>query len=653
MLGLILLVSLAADKSTDAVWRPVAVVVPAKPPADHDQNEWKSAEENAKMVAKMLDETGIGADLLDESAIADGALAQRRAAVLPYNPNLGGPCVVALERFVHAGGKLVVCYWLPDRLGKLLGFGPGSYVRQQRDGQFAEMRFDASDIEGMPKSVHQKSWNITAAEPVGHNARVIGRWFDEAGQPVGQPAVLLSDRGAWLSHIVLPDDREGKKRLLTALLGHLCPPLWKALAQNHLDRMGRVGHCDGMETLLAHLKASGAALDDAQRVIDRAGKQFSQGEYAQAVDTSRQARDLLVETYLRSVESPSREGRAVWNQSGTGAYPGDWDRSAKLLAQNGFNMVLPNMLWGGMAHYPSDVLPRSATFEKYGDQVAQCCAAAKKHGLEVHVWKVNYYLGWAAPKEFVDSMRRDGRTQVSVHGKPIDWLCPSHPDNIKLERDAMLEVARKYPIDGLHFDYIRYPGREYCYCDGCRGRFEAQSGRPVADWPADCFSGPRKEEYNDWRCQQIGLLVETVSKESRKMRSGLKISAAVFGGYPDSRRSVAQDWPEWVKAGRLDFLCPMDYTDDDAAFVSLVRNQLRLVAGRTPLYPGIGATATGLLLGPDQVVAQIREARRLGAAGYTVFDFEPRTAETIVPGIGLGAGSKRAWPPHRAPELNK
>jgi len=134
MLGLILLVSLAADKSTDAVWRPVAVVVPAKPPADHDQNEWKSAEENAKMVAKMLDETGIGADLLDESAIADGALAQRRAAVLPYNPNLGGPCVVALERFVHAGGKLVVCYWLPDRLGKLLGFGPGSYVRQQRDG---------------------------------------------------------------------------------------------------------------------------------------------------------------------------------------------------------------------------------------------------------------------------------------------------------------------------------------------------------------------------------------------------------------------------------------------------------------------------------------------------------------------------------------
>ena len=46
------------------------------------------------------------------------------------------------------------------------------------------------------------------------------------------------------------------------------------------------------------------------------------------------------------------------------------------------------MLWGGSAHYASDLLPRSETFEKYGDQLEQCCAAAKKHGLEVHVWKV-------------------------------------------------------------------------------------------------------------------------------------------------------------------------------------------------------------------------------------------------------------------------
>ena len=53
----------------------------------------------------------------------------------------------------------------------------------------------------------------------------------------------------------------------------------------------------------------------------------------------------------------------------------------------------------------------------------------------------------------------------------------------------MLEVARRYPVDGLHMDYIRYPDGQCCYCDGCRKRFEADSGRRVSDWPADCYSG--------------------------------------------------------------------------------------------------------------------------------------------------------------------
>ena len=132
----------------------------------------------------------------------------------------------------------------------------------------------------------------------------------------------------------------------------------------------------------------------------------------------------------------------MWNHSGTGAFPGDWQRSAKLLHENGFNMILPNMLWGGVAHYASDVLPRSATFRQYGDQIEQCCAAAKKHGLEVHVWKVNFNLG-AAPKDFVETLHRDGRTQMTAKGEPMDWLCPSHPKNQALEKESLLEVARK------------------------------------------------------------------------------------------------------------------------------------------------------------------------------------------------------------------
>ena len=52
---------------------------------------------------------------------------------------------------------------------------------------------------------------------------------------------------------------------------------------------------------------------------------------------------------------------------------------------------------------------------------------------------------WATPRrEFVEKLRREGRTQVSARGKATDWLCPSHPENFKLEVDTMLEVARIY-----------------------------------------------------------------------------------------------------------------------------------------------------------------------------------------------------------------
>lgn len=341
---------------------------------------------------------------------------------------------------------------------------------------------------------------------------------------------------------------------------------------------------------------------------------------------------------LTTATAPS-EGRGVW------CYPnhlphGNWESSAEFLADNGVNMMFPLMLSGGSAHYASDVLPRSEFFQKHGDQLEQCCTAAKKHGLEVHVWKVNFKLG-KAPKSFIEKMRREGRTQVNVRGKPFDWLCPSHPENRKLELEAMLEVARKYPVDGLHFDYIRYPGRKLCYCDGCRRRFEADSGQPVADWPEDCYSGSRKKGYNDWRCRQITALVEEVSREARKVRPGINISAAVFGAYPDCRDSRAQDWPKWIEAGYLDFVCPMNYTNNNKDFAHWTRNQVKLISGRVPLYAGIGATSSKSKLSADEVLSQINLARSLGASGFVIFRLGETTAKTIIPELGKKLNEKK------------
>ena len=340
------------------------------------------------------------------------------------------------------------------------------------------------------------------------------------------------------------------------------------------------------------------------------------------------------------------EVRGFWNHSGTGPYPGDWERTTRELKEAGFTMILPNMLWGGVAHYPSKVLPRSDAYRRYGDQIAQCVEAAHRHGIEVHVWKVNWYLGRLTPKEFAREMREAGRTQVSANGSPKDWLCPSHPENFQLEVQSMLEVARDYPVDGLHFDYVRYPDADHCFCPGCRKRFEADSGRPVADWPKDCHSGDRRDEYNVWRRKQITRLVETVGREARKVRPGIKISAAVFAIYDQCRNTTAQDWLAWAKAGYVDFLCPMDYCDDDKWFRGLVKRQVALIDRRVPVYVGIaGVTATSMFP-PKQVLGQIDIARELGADGFVIFNLDPNTAEKLVPAIATETGTMPTTPPH-------
>ncbi len=622
----------------------VAVVLPDED-SETSVGELRAARQSADQMIDALTDLGLEADAIPESSVAEGVLGSRRVAILAYNPRLSAATTGALVQFAERGGKLFLCYHLSDALAVSLGFTSGKYVHPEH-GTLAEVRFHADTVPGLPQAMKQASWNITVAEPAGHGTRVIGHWHDASGKATPWPAMLLSDRGAFFSHILLTDDPPAKLRLLAAVLGRFHPPLWQTMADAALRRAGQVGHCHSIEELREVIGASNNG--EAARLLEaalaervRSERLLESGEPAAAVEAAGESRRLAAEAYMRAPSSPAREARAVWNHSGMGAYPGDWEKSAKVLADNGFNMILPNMLWGGLAHYASDLLPRSRTFAEHGDQIAQCCAAAKKHGLEVHVWKVNYNAQ-NAPKEFLDRMAREGRLQHDVKGEQRNWLCPSHPENFKLELESMIEVARMYPVDGIHFDYIRYPGRESCYCDGCRARFEAASGKKVENWPRDCHGGARRDEYNDWRCQQITNLVAAVHREGKKLRPELAISAAVFGQYPGCRESVAQDWPAWVKAGYVDFLCPMDYTGSDEQFSNMVENQLKLVGGRVPVYPGIGASAPGLE--PDRVVGQILHARRLGAPGFTVFEFSARTVDTIASGVGLGAGRQKAAP---------
>lgn len=633
-----------------AVQNDIAIILPTNL-EETNPGEAKSAREAANLIATIMEEIGLETDALEDKAILAGELSEKKLAILPLNSNLPQDVAEALRKFVDSGGKIFVTYSLDEPIAQLLGLRRTGWIRQERNGQFAKIRLNAPAVAGLPAGVKQASWNITLAESVETHAHVIGHWLDDTGADTGYPALYLSKTGAFLSHIVLSDDLVGKQRLLAAVLGHLVPGFWQNIAEHAISRAESVGYLSDFASVETFIKTANqaealTALTKAVDLREQARLHYSARKFVTAFEKAQAAHETLSDAYLLSQPSPTIEGRAVWNHSGAGIYPGDWERSARELSTAGFNIIIPNMLWAGVAHYPSEVLPHSETFERYGDQIAQCVEAAHRYGLEVHVWKVNWNLS-NAPEDFIQKMRKAGRTQVSPTGEPIDWLCPSHPDNFRLELDSLLEIVRKYEVDGLHFDYIRYPGPEGCYCDGCRERFSHDTGKTVKDWPSEVITGPRREEYIDWRCEQITRLVRAVHEQARKLRKGLKLSAAVFSNYPACREQVGQDWLAWAQAGYVDFLCPMNYTEEAHQFSRLIARQLTLTKKRIPIYPGIGATAFSSSLTPDQVVGQIAIARQAGAHGFTIFDYSSTSAASIISAVGKSAGKTPAILPHQ------
>jgi len=612
----------------------------------------------SKRFVRMLKGIGFSADQFDETTAVNLPRLQHtssnpyRLIILPLNAKIRDETATLLKNFVAHGGKLFVTYSLADEVAQLLNLRAVEWTRAESPGQFASVQLDAPEVLGIPKSIRQESWNITVAESTNPHTKIIGHWYNKDGGSTGHPALFLSNTGVFFSHVFLPDDIQTKTQLFAALITHLVPEFKHAIAKRELDAMTTVGHIKDINTLtkfvaFGEVSEAKQALQSGKTLTTQARTEYAQKDYHASMTTARESQKALSKAYSLSHLSDETEGRAVWNHSGLGAYPGDWERSAKELADVGINMILPNMAWGGVAHYDSSVLPRSKKFTQYGDQISQCVKAAHKHELQVHVWKITWNLE-GAPKEFVEELRKAGRTQVSDKGAPINWLCPSHPENVKLELNSIMEIVQNYDVDGIHLDYIRYPGSHACFCEGCRKRFMLATRQYITDFPASVLlkTGQYGESYNKWRVHQITRLVRLISKRVREIKPHVKVSTAVFGGYPSCVTSIGQDWISWAKEGYIDFVCPMNYTEDSKYFTDLLEKQLALMPKEVAIYPGIGATASNSLLTPDGVIGQIHLTRFLGASGWTIFDYSVNISDNILPAIQMGVGKRKAEPTH-------
>jgi uncharacterized lipoprotein YddW (UPF0748 family) len=558
------------------------------------------SERLAERVARWLSDLGISHTIVTEDDAAHGKLAQARLVILPLNPDPPASVLEPLRGVIERGGHLVVCFSASAALADLMHVDLGAYTPSEKPGRWEAMEFKDAEGWRVPKRVFQSSWNIRSVSPKDRSGEVIARWVTAAGDLIDDPAWVSSDRGLWMTHILLEDDTFAKQRMLLGLLGHYEKNIWYEAARHALTDAGKIDSFAGVESAIAGLTRLSAGDEHVADLLERARRQrgamteqFNVGNYAGVVDLEQQLRDTLTEAFAICQRPKSGELRGVWDHDGTGWFPGNWDKTCGILSESGMNAIFPNVQWAGLAHYPSDVIPSSTTERLYGDQMAQCLKAARSRGLQVHAWKICWNVE-QAPDEFVAGLKKSGRLLKTAGGATLPWLDPSRADNQDLELAAIRELVKNYEIDGLHLDYIRYP--------------------------------PGAAKKSAW---SITEFVRKVHDEVKSIRPSVQLSAAVWGQYPSCVESVGQDWAAWLKSGYVDFVVPMDYTTDRYEFGALLQRQLALPNAHGRIYAGIGVSAAESQLRPDAVIEQILTLRQLGVPGFVLFDLSHPLLDTL------------------------
>ena len=174
--------------------------------------------------------------------------------------------------------------------------------------------------------------------------------------------------------------------------------------------------------------------------------------------------------------APRAEMRGLWVGTNTFNTPAAVADVVDRAAAAHLNALYP-IVWynGGQAWYRSKLCPLAEQVAPGFDPLGEMVKLAHARGLQVHAWFVNGSYGWAAKGIF--DQHPDWALQPLRPTKP-GWYDLGQPEVRRFETDVMIECLRNYDVDGIHFDYIRYDGQGYCYCEHCQREFAQRTGLP-------------------------------------------------------------------------------------------------------------------------------------------------------------------------------
>jgi len=310
----------------------------------------------------------------------------------------------------------------------------------------------------------------------------------------------------------------------------------------------------------------------------------------------------------------------------------------------GVRGLLVQVVGRGDAYYQSNLLPWAESLtgaravDPGYDPLGGLTSLAHEAGLEIHAW-VNCMLVWSAPDRPRDrhhvvnahpewvACLRDGRrmTRLTVEERVrmrIEgaFLAPAHPAAREFMARVAAEIVRRYPVDGIHLDYIRMPGVDVGYDPETRAQFQLQTGFDPLH--VRRLTGAQRAQvdtaWQSFRRREVTTAVHVIGDSVRAARPDIALSAAVLADTLEARTRFAQSWTDWLRAGLIDRAFTMCYASPVETVMEQMAGYAQDPALRGRVVPGIAIYNCP----PALAAAKILGARSLGYQRLALYSYD-------------------------------
>lgn len=319
------------------------------------------------------------------------------------------------------------------------------------------------------------------------------------------------------------------------------------------------------------------------------------------------------------------EIRAMWITRYQLDTPEKIDQFVQKAKENGFNAIFVQVLGRGVAFYDSKIIPKAKVSF---DPLKYTVEKSHKAGIKIHAWLNAYYV-WSSPSAPESSFHIvNKRPDWILYDRKMQFLNPSIEGVKHHLYSIYMEVAQNYEVDGIHFDYIRYPGISSGFDLESRRKFSnsywldpiylAYDPKLVIDYYGTAGYRKLLEKWTDYRCSQVTELVNRISFGIRQLNKNIKISAAVFPNLKNAKSERGQDWEKWLDQGTIDFVVPMIYSEN-LDYVKKTITNIASISHKSII--GLGA----FKMPARDLIKQIHTLRKLNKysfAGFSLFSYD-------------------------------